>query len=757
MPCPTKPLKIDYILFILIYFLLNHPGAYSQETGKLLQKADNLFEQANYRKALKIYLRSGKKEGYSDRNCIQTGRCYERLNEYEAAGTYYEQLFYKSSSVDPIIFLEYGELLMKLNRPDDARSYFMSYNDLRALRYIESIEDYDKYFADSSFIRMEILPLSGAGNELNPVIFRDKLFILSNEKYYKSSPGEYDILYIEDQGEDTRKENLAGNNTGRIMADGFSIAPSTGEFIYSIYDPEKQSSDIYRAFIDDEGTRISRPEKISIGDFEYRISFPALNSDGSIMVFASDAPAGAGGWDLYICHRGQYGYSAAEPLSGFVNTIGDELYPWLLNDSVLFFASNGQGGVGGLDLFYINLHTPTVLPKNLGYPINSVHDEYGLCVSPDGRTGFLASERAGNSMADIYEFKLDKIRAWGEVTDRRTGNNLKNVAIDIVREGESTSQFNLADNGRFSITGDPGDAYNISVWKEGYELEKFYVNTSEAKVLGLYDVNMGRFPILKSEKPVTEPEITEPEPVAELKEPEPVQVDKQVPTVPAQGIEFRLQVAASRRPLTEKELISIYHGDHDIFMFTEDNWFKYAIGSYNSYYEANHDRKSCGVKNAFIAAYQDNKKIDLMAAIDRVNANSATISAEGIPHIADYRVISKQTIYYNSDGYEPRSGEDYKLKTLIDQLRSDQDLIIEIDGHTDIFGSKVYNLGLANERAEFIRSYLIRNGITSEGRIFINAYGESKLKKQCVGDCTPSIHSENRRVEIILYKASNLP
>jgi outer membrane protein OmpA-like peptidoglycan-associated protein len=921
---PAKPVQVYFLrnaVFFCIFFFLAISLVPAQETDKLRVKADKLFDNELYSKALVIYLKAEKKESFNESLYAQIARCHEQLEDYPSADNYYSQIFYKSKSVDPLIFLEYAKLLMKMDRNEDARSYFSSYNnlleknDLRAIRYVESIEDYERFFLDSAFIKLRPAEVNSEGNEQNPVTSSGVLYFASNKKFQSSTPSEFEILFADQSKLAEKSVKLKGQGIIKGRLEGFSIARATGELVFAIYDYETESSSLYRAFIENDGSELSKPEKISLGSFAQRIFSPAVNSDGSILLFASDAKGGIGSWDIYSSKRNSYGYDEPQLVEGFINTLGDEKYPFLINDTLLFFTSDGQGGLGGYDLFYVNLNTPTAIPVNPGYPVNSRFDEFGICLSDDGRSGYLASDRpGGDTGTDLYRFDLQKVRAWGEVTDVQTGQSLKNVAVDVTKEGESNSQFMLADNGYFFITGEPGESYTVSIWSEGYELQKFHIDTKDSKSTGLYELDLGKFAILPSATSVvppdifvikneipgdldmepefipetaedksltnvdilpeiaehtelkTEPELltetieesepeaimgpseetvaqqeiipevvqdrpetiyiaepevalktnTEPEIITEVPEetntetdyieatyedyitepakeveplntaeiikPEPVPVAdpeveintvtetypeiEQVPlpepekatsgpeyilqVYPMAETIFRLQIAASRVPLSHSELSTLYKGGREIFMFTEDNWYKYAIGEFGSFYEANQIRKTCGVKNAFIAAYRSDTKLKLMTAIQEVYAaQMADQSAQARSDKSE--IVDRLLIYFPFDAYQPVKGETQKLEELLNTLKSDESLLAEIDGHADIRGSMTYNIGLSNERAAYVKGYFVTKGIP-EKRISIRSYGENNVKVNCNQNCSPETHKENRRAEVILYR-----
>jgi outer membrane protein OmpA-like peptidoglycan-associated protein len=348
---------------------------------------------------------------------------------------------------------------------------------------------------------------------------------------------------------------------------------------------------------------------------------------------------------------------------------------------------------------------------------------------------------------------LAQVRAVGEVTDQKTGDNLKNVEVRFSKAGEEKSEMSLADNGKFNLIGLPGDEYNLTIWSEGYEMEEFYVSTASATPVGLYEVNIGKFPILKIEEDlisipvetvvpvIEEPKIVE-EVIEEFIEEEPSEIT---------GTVFRTQIAASRVPLDESALKRIYGGQREIFMFQEEGWYKYAIGNFNSYYKANAVRKECGVKGAFIAAYSNDSKIELMSAIKELHAKPAELKANSVRIDENREVISSKIIFYPFDHYKPADSELIKINEIFDLLSSNSEYMIEIDGHTDVQGSKDYNYGLSAARAKYIKEYLVNEGI-SQDRIIVLGYGERRVRKQCFGNCTPEYHRENRRAEIIIYK-----
>ncbi len=156
---------------------------------------------------------------------------------------------------------------------------------------------------------------------------------------------------------------------------------------------------------------------------EHSVGHPALNTEGNILVFSSDMPGGFGGTDLYYCVRSGSGdWTRPINLGKLINTEGNEMFPSLDKEGVLYFSSTGHPGFGGLDVFEVQMKEmkPVSEIRNLGVPINSSKDDFGLIKSKDGKSGFLSSNRRGND--DIYQFVKSSYRivVEGVVSDART-------------------------------------------------------------------------------------------------------------------------------------------------------------------------------------------------------------------------------------------------------------------------------------------------------------------------------------------------
>ena len=137
----------------------------------------------------------------------------------------------------------------------------------------------------------------------------------------------------------------------------------------------------------------------------YSIGQPAPHPDGHVLFFTSDMPGGFGGKDIYYSVRTDSGWGKPVNAGPFVNTPGDEMFPYVAASGQLYFSSDNWPGLGGLDIFSVKLddhYQPVAAPQNAGAPLNSSHNDFGILLYKNGSRGFISSDRRGND--DIYGF-----------------------------------------------------------------------------------------------------------------------------------------------------------------------------------------------------------------------------------------------------------------------------------------------------------------------------------------------------------------
>lgn len=219
-------------------------------------------------------------------------------------------------------------------------------------------------------------------------------------------------------------------------------------------------------------------------------SHPSLSPNGKTLYFASNRKGGKGNIDIWQSEKQSDG-TWSQPVPLPFNTEGADFTPHIHADGqTMYFSSDGRPGMGGHDIFYVrkqpNGNWGEV--KNIGYPINSELDEFGMIADPSGRMAYYASEKEGGlGMLDIYQFDLYKEAQpitssylKGSVVDAETKRPLEASVelIDLETEEVITSTESDKINGAFLASLPANKDYALNVSRKGY---LFYSDNFELK------------------------------------------------------------------------------------------------------------------------------------------------------------------------------------------------------------------------------------------------------------------------------------
>lgn len=227
------------------------------------------------------------------------------------------------------------------------------------------------------------------------------------------------------------------------------------------------------------GYDLRKIEPFYYNNDEFSVGHPSVSKDGKILVFSSDMPGGLGGVDLYYSIRLSDKSEWSRPVNfgGRINTEGDEEFPYLDNFDRLYFSSNGLPGLGGLDIFTIELNDlkPIGIPLNLGAPLNSPFDDFAVAKTKDN-SGYFSSNRKGND--DIYSFvkKEFKIILKGKVIDAMLETPLNNAVVKL-RNGGNIETLKLNPNAEFTKELSKNTGYELSGALKDYLPDRRYIGT----------------------------------------------------------------------------------------------------------------------------------------------------------------------------------------------------------------------------------------------------------------------------------------
>ena len=290
------------------------------------------------------------------------------------------------------------------------------------------------------------------------------------------------------------KPTLVAENKKHSIG-AFDFNPITKELyftkipIFNSWEPEiSEHSLLFKGIIDEETHRLKNEKEVHLKKVSniYGIGEPAISSDGSTMYFVSDMPGGEGGTDIYIVKKKENGnWGKVENLGPAVNSKGDELNPYIYDDTRLYFSSNGKPGYGGLDIFVaeiINNFDSVSNASLLTRPINSSADDFGITIHPINESlGIIVSNRSGGSGDDdLYMIHFTDIKPYvkGYVMNQDSLPQKEAIVRLIDENNEEIAQLKSNAQGKYRFDLKEEKEYKLMASSEGLAKE-IIINTDE--------------------------------------------------------------------------------------------------------------------------------------------------------------------------------------------------------------------------------------------------------------------------------------
>jgi outer membrane protein OmpA-like peptidoglycan-associated protein len=494
------------------------------------EKGDKFFNEFSYGDAIEEYKVAFEKNPTST-IVLKIAESYRKLNDPTQSSGWYAKAV-AGEVKEPTAYLYYADALSSLQHYDEAKKWYEKYStlvpdDVRPNQKIRAINNLRKFRDRSAEITIERVTFNSDAADFSPEFYENDqiVFVSSRESrtafanVFTWDNSEYLNLYVTDK-----------KNKGKLFQSGInskyhegplSIYGNNQKMIFTRNDYLNNSLGadeegitklkLYSASRGNEG-EWSKPEEFKYNNAEYSVGHPAVTEDGKILVFASDMPGGLGGTDLYISEWINDQWSEPINLGNTINTKGNELFPYLNNESQLFFSSDGHGGFGGLDIFGIDLSAKDDNSHlvNLGKPINSSFDDFSLII--EGDHGFFSSNREGSkNNDDIYSFKAlsPLVQTYSlrvTVSDNATATQIEDVSL-IIRDttGSIINHSTTNRDGEVFFTVVPYDNYRLTVKKDDYADDSVIVNIEGDKLVVEQNFKLTKNPVTVIQQAADEP------------------------------------------------------------------------------------------------------------------------------------------------------------------------------------------------------------------------------------------------------------
>ncbi len=394
----------------------------ASKTTRKERKADRLYEAMAYQSAVDLYQEVLKKNSDKVRVHIKLAEAYLKLNDSENAEHHFRKYISKAK-LSPPEKLRFAQILMGNQKLTEAEVWVLAYQqDIPRSRVADnllySIRNHGDYYLDSAHYRVESLSFNTNQVEFAPAYYDKGLVFASSrehgisikKKYHWDRSKYLDLYKVEISDDGISKPTPFKDLNSKLHEGPVTFFDHDQQAILTRNHYRTTNSktgdgintlQLFHARRSDKGTW-DEIDPLPFNGPGFSTGHPSL--ENGVLYFASNKEGGYGGVDLYRVSYSDEEWGRPENLGPQINTEGDEQFPFI-HKGVLYFASNAHGGIGGLDIFKAEVHADGTVAniQNLGYPINSPMDDFGL-ITKNGYQGYFSSHRGGND--DIYSFEI---------------------------------------------------------------------------------------------------------------------------------------------------------------------------------------------------------------------------------------------------------------------------------------------------------------------------------------------------------------
>lgn len=711
-----RAIFISTFLFMILIPVLSSGQSFQEK------KADLLYENMAYYKAVSIYESLYKKYPQNGKYIQRLAYCYDRMINYKKALLYYSYLI--QIDIRRIEdYYEYAQLLRIDGNLEESKKWLEKYillapDDKRAINQYDKLNELISL--KNEVKKIEIADVAGNTRyiEMCPAYYKDMIVYSSAKDSFSMIRNKFQWNYepflnlfvtksypkndFKRSIDFSAKLNLRVHEGPACFTSDFKTMYFTrNSRVDGKGEKTANGTNNLKIFISSfDGKNWSDAREFPYNSNVYSVGHPALSPDDKSLYFVSDMTGGFGETDIYKSELINGSWSKPVNLGATINTKGKEMFPYVDKKGILYFSSDGLSGIAGLDIYAAKEEeNGKYLVTNLGEPLNSKYDDFGLIINTDSLKGYFTSNRPGGAGDDdIYSFSVSAIDL--SVKSLRADNReiLPGSKIYLISETGAVITSSLSDqNGMAEFGIKPGVKYKLSAENGSFVADVQEVGVS-TQVIGLQQneeilLKQG-FLYLTIEVLDKETGLIIPNALVDISEGE-----YDHATVEDKNGMVRMKMNNSM---------------NYTFYATADNYFGNTV-KYSSF--------------------------------DKAPGNySLTIELE---KLSTGKQIALEDLFYDLNKWNIRPDAALVLDKLAQILTENPNVKIEIGSHTDSRGTAESNMKLSQRRSESVLAYLVKKGIAPT-RLVAKGYGESQLINKCADgvNCTEEEHQENRRTVI---------
>ncbi len=450
----------------------------SPQSRRLL--AESYMHTGNYSKAEENYALAATATDNTDADRINQGKSMMAVGKYSEAKAIFEGIL----SRDP--------------------------SNQQAKNLLQSCKKLDEMKKDSLNYTVELANIPNATGAFSPAYYDKGLLYsipaLKGELDPYTNKPYSDLYYTAKDGAQWSTPTPLENINGKYHEAAAAVSPAGNVMIFTRSfqlnggalagnDQRYSNTQLYTSQLGPDG-KWEKPSLVPFSDSKYMFAHPAYSPDGTTLYFSSDMPGGQGNMDIWESKLSGGSWGTPKNLGPEVNSKGDEVFPTIKGSDEVFFSSDAQQTLGGLDIHSTKkINGMWAAPTHVSYPINTSLDDFSMIWNEEGNGGYLTSDRSGSDR--IYSFTAEDthVTMTGLVTGKDSMLPLGGAKVLIKNLTDGTEQMVITDgDGKFTVEFEKGKEYQIATELDGYFKES---NTFSTKDIGQDDDGIQRVIELK--------------------------------------------------------------------------------------------------------------------------------------------------------------------------------------------------------------------------------------------------------------------